>query len=201
MQLRKALAVTALTLAAFVITPCAFSQISTPENSYPPTPAERAATADLNRQAHQGNWRSGSDRAYPTDWDRYDRDMHAYHQQVRAYHRAEHRYWREMRSMQEADREWRYRRATGASYQDVREHDIDAGIVGQQIQFLTGDYVGKVVEVDRDGARDIRGVYARLDGGKVVWIDVGDVRYDSPYGVIYTDLDRAALYHMPDERV
>jgi hypothetical protein len=200
MQLRKALAVTALSLAAFVITPSAFSQISTPENSYPPTPAERAATADLNRQAHQGNWKSDRDRAYPGDWDRYDRDMHAYHEQVRAYHRAEHRYWREMRSMRESDQEWRRRRPYPVSYQAAREHDIDAGIVGQQIQILTGDYVGKVVGVDRDTARDIRGVYVQLERGKVVWIDVGDVRYDSPYGVIYTDLDRAALYHMPDER-
>ena len=45
-----------------------------------------------------------------------------------------------------------------------------------------------------------RGLYVRLESGKVVWIDVADVRYDSPYGVIYTDLDWPALTHRVDER-
>jgi hypothetical protein len=200
MLLCKALAAAGLVLTAFVIVPPAFSQISTPENSYPPTPAERAATADLNRQAQQGTWRLGGEHPHFSDWDRYSRDMRDCHEQVKAYHQAERRYWREMRSMREADQEWRHRRANPVSYQAAREHDIDAGIVGQQIRILTGDYVGKVVGVDRDTARDIRGIYVQLERGKVVWIDMGDVRYDSPYGVIYTDLDRAALMHMPDER-
>jgi hypothetical protein len=197
MLLRKALV--GLVLTAFVIVPPAFSQIRTPENSYPATPAERAATAELN-QAQQDHWRPGSERPYSSAWDRYNHAMHDYREQVRVYHQAERHYWREMRSMREADQDWRRRRPYPASYQMAREHDIDAGIVGQQIQILTGDYVGKVVGVERDTAREIRGVYVQLERGKVVWIDVGDVRYDSPYGVIYTDLDRAALYHMPDER-
>ena len=65
---------------------------------------------------------------------------------------------------------------------------------------MTGDYVGKIVDVDRDASKKIEGLYVRLHGGKVVWIDVNDVRYNSPYDVVYTDLNRDALSHMPDER-
>ena len=54
-----------LSLAAFAILP-AFAQIRTPYNSYPPTPAERAQTAELNREAAEC-WDTGS----YTSQDRY----------------------------------------------------------------------------------------------------------------------------------
>ena len=194
----KSLICIGLTLAALGIASPAVSQIRTPYNSYPATPAERAETAALNRQAGEDSWGSdgyaGQSR-YPDD---YARRQQQYHRQVREYWRAERRYQDELRLRHEARRERRHPSAAARLF--MREHEVDAGIVGQQIQVLSGDYAGKVVGVDRDATHDIQGLYVRLEDDKVVWIDVGDVRYDSPYGVIYTDLNRAALSHRADER-
>jgi hypothetical protein len=191
----KSLICIGLALAALGTAP-AFSQIRTPYNSYPATPAERAETAALNRQAGQDSWAANDYAAqYPDD---YARRLQQYHRQMREYRQAERRYHDELRFRHEARRERLYRSA--AAHEFIREHEVDAGIVGQQIQVLSGDYAGKVVGVDRDAIHEIQGLYVRLDGGKVVWIDVGDVRYDSPYGVIYTDLNWAALSHRADER-
>ena len=188
-----------LALAALGIASPAVCQIRTPYNSYPATPGERAETAELNRQAGGDNWSANdyADQAqYPDD---YARRLQQYHRQMRDYRRAERRYQEEMRFRHQARRERPYPRSAAAA-QFVREHDVDAGIVGQQIQVLSGDYAGKVVGVDRDATRDIQGLYVRLESGKVVWIDVADVRYDSPYGVIYTNLDWPGLTHRVDER-
>src|SRR3954468_7019754 len=46
---------------ALILALPAFGQIRTPYNSYPPTPAERAETAELNRQANGGrDWDADS---------------------------------------------------------------------------------------------------------------------------------------------
>ena len=145
-----------LALAALGIASPAVCQIRTPYNSYPATPGERAETAELNRQAGGDNW-SGNDYAarapYPDD---YARRLQQYHRQMRDYCRAERRYQEEMRFRHRARRERPYPRSAAAA-QFVREHDVDAGIVGQQIQVLSGDYAGNVVGVDRDATRDIQG--------------------------------------------
>jgi hypothetical protein len=116
------------------------------------------------------------------------------------YRLAERQYWDHLRSLRAGGYGWDYHHPTAASLERIREREADAGIIGQQMQILTGAYVGKIVGVDRDASKKIQGLYVRLNGSKVVWIDIADIRYDSPYGVIYTDLDGIALYHMPDER-
>ena len=41
----------------------------------------------------------------------------------------------------------------------------------------------------------------RLDSDKVVWIDSADIRYNRADGIVMTNLDRADLHHMADERL
>lgn len=179
----------------------ASAQVRTPDNSYPPTPWERAQTADLNRQAAQDdNGYRAPDEDYRRRMEQYRRAQEAYSGQVWAYQKAQREYWYRLHAMSDWERDRARYRSTPASLERGREHQTDGGIVGQQIQVLTGDYVGRVVRVERDAARKIGGLYVQLDGGKVVWIDIADVRYDSPYGVIYTDLVPESFRHMPDER-
>lgn len=188
-----------LVLAAFTLP--AGAQISTPENSYPPTPWERAQTADLNRRAAQDdNGYRPPDEDYRRRMEQYRRAQEAYSGQVWAYQKAQREYWYRLHAMGDWERERARYRPTPASLERDREQQTDGGIVGQQIEVLSGDTVGRVVRVERDAARKIGGLYVQLDGGKVVWIDIADVRYDSPYGVIYTDLAPESFRHMPDER-
>jgi hypothetical protein len=177
------------------------AQIRTPDNSYPPTPWEQAQTADLNRQATQNdNGYRAPDEDYRRRMEQYRRAQEAYSGQVWAYQKAQREYWYRLHVMGDWERDRARYRPTPASLERDREHQTDGGIVGQQIQVLTGDYVGRVIRVDRDMTHKIDGLFVQLDGGKVVWIDISDVRYDSPYGVIYTDLAPEAFRHMPDER-
>lgn len=191
-----------LVLAAVILSALTLSvdaQIRTPGNSYPPTPRERAETADLNRDAADNGYRA-PDEDYRRRMEQYRRAQEAYSGQMWAYQKAQREYWYRLHTMGDWERDRARYRPAPASLERDRERQTDGGIVGQQIQVLTGDYVGRVVRVDRDMARKIDGLYVQLDGGKVVWIDVSDVRYDSPYGVIYTDLAPDAFRHMPDER-
>jgi hypothetical protein len=179
----------------------AVAQISTPYNSYPPTPAERAETAELNREAGQmqQNYSYSTSSSRDLNEEQYRNHMQEYRQQMRDYQLAERQYWDHLRAFQYGEYGWDYRHSTPASLERIRERQADAGIVGQQMQIMTGAYVGKIVGVDRDASKRIQGLYVRLNDSKVVWIDIADVKYDSPYGIIYTDLDAIALYHMPDE--
>jgi hypothetical protein len=47
----------------------------------------------------------------------------------------------------------------------------------------------------------VEALLVRLDSDKTVWIDQADVRYDRGDGVVMTDLDRADLRQMADERL
>ena len=125
----KTLICIGLTLVALGIASPAVSQIRTPYNSYPATPTERAETAALNRQAEQDSW--GSDgyagqSQYPDD---YARRLQQYHRQMREYRRAERRYQGELRLRHEVRRE--RRQPSAAAHEFIREHEVDAGIVGQ----------------------------------------------------------------------
>jgi hypothetical protein len=47
----------------------------------------------------------------------------------------------------------------------------------------------------------VSALLVQLDSDKIVWIDVADVRYNRADGIIMTNLDRADLRHMADQRV
>ena len=47
----------------------------------------------------------------------------------------------------------------------------------------------------------VEALYVTLDGGKQVWIDEADVRFDTAGKVVMTNLDRNDLRAMSDERL
>jgi hypothetical protein len=58
-----------------------------------------------------------------------------------------------------------------------------------------------VDSVARSPSGRIEALYVVLDGGKQVWIDEADVRFDRADRVVMTNLDRADLRAMADERL
>jgi hypothetical protein len=55
--------------------------------------------------------------------------------------------------------------------------------------------------VARSQGGQIEALYVTLDGGKQVWIDEADIRFDTAGKVVMTNLDRADLRAMADERL
>ena len=58
-----------------------------------------------------------------------------------------------------------------------------------------------MVDTDLNATRRVAALLVRLDTGKLVWIDAGDVRYHRADGVVMTNLDRRDLIHMADQRL
>ena len=64
-----------------------------------------------------------------------------------------------------------------------------------------GRRVGTVIDTAHIANGNVSALLVQLDSDKIVWIDVGDVRYNRADGIIMTNLDRADLRHMADQRV
>ena len=77
----------------------------------------------------------------------------------------------------------------------------DAGLIGERVQLITGSRVGTVIDTAHIANGNVSALLVQLDSDKIVWIDVGDVRYNRADGIIMTNLDRADLRHMADQRV
>jgi hypothetical protein len=77
----------------------------------------------------------------------------------------------------------------------------DAGLIGERVQLITGSRVGTVIDTAHIANGHVSALLVQLDSDKIVWIDVGDVRYNRADGIIMTNLDRADLRHMADQRV
>jgi hypothetical protein len=58
-----------------------------------------------------------------------------------------------------------------------------------------------VIDTDLSAAGNVDALLVRLDGGKLVWIDSADVRYNRADGIVMTNLDRNDLRHMADQRL
>ena len=71
----------------------------------------------------------------------------------------------------------------------------------QRVEIVNGDRVGTVTDVARSPSGQVEALRVKLDSGKVVWIDQADVRYDHAGGIVMTNLDRADLRRMADERM
>ena len=77
----------------------------------------------------------------------------------------------------------------------------DAGLIGERVQLISGSRVGTVIDTAHVANGHVSALLVRLDSDKIVWIDAGDVRYNRADGIVMTNLDRADLRHMADERI
>ncbi len=74
-------------------------------------------------------------------------------------------------------------------------------MIGERVELISGSRVGTVIDTDLSAAGNVDALLVRLDGGKLVWIDSADVRYNRADGIVMTNLDRNDLRHMADQRL
>lgn len=177
------------------------------------TPAERAQTRALNRGIAQSNDAADAQAAQADA---------QYQQQQQEYAAKNARYQDAMRRNQAQQRDYSARREAYENLRDryaaeraayhrhewprYRDHrwavlDRDSELMGERVQLISGARVGTVMDVARAPGGRVQGLLVRLDGGKRVWIDSADVRYNRTDGVLMTNLDRHDLWEMADERL
>jgi hypothetical protein len=186
------------------------------------TPAEKAQTADLNNQIQSDN--QAADAKAATQSAAVDSQTSATNAQAAAndaqYQQQQQQYQNQLQQNQQAQQDYQDRTA---AYENLRQRyaseraayhrevwpdryrdwhlQTDAHLLGSRLEMLNGDHVGTVDSVARGPNGRIEALMVTMDGGKVVWIDEADVRFDRGGDVVMTDLDRADLHQMADERL
>ena len=176
------------------------------------TPAEQAQTVEINKQvgaqnaaadekAAANDAKAAADNAhYQAQQQQYQGQLQQnqaqqrdYQDRTAAYNSLQTRYAAERAA---------YRRGVWPNrYAKWVIVDRDAGLIGERVQLITGSRVGTVVDTAHTANGNVSALLVRLDSEKIVWIDAGDVRYNRADGIVMTNLNRADLRHMADERV
>jgi hypothetical protein len=180
------------------------------------TPAEHAATADLNSQAADSNaasdqqantTASANDSQYQAQQQQYQNQLQQnqaaqqdYQQKSAAYADQTARY-ESLRARYAAERAAYHRGIWPARFAQWTLDESDPGLVGQRVEILNGDHVGTVETVAHTPNGHVEALLVHLDSGKVVWIDRTDIRYDRGGRIVMTNLDRGDLGQMADESI
>jgi len=179
------------------------------------TPAEHAQTESLNRQIQSNNAAADADYArqkaansaeVQANQAQYQQQQRQYQNQLRRNQTAQQNYQDRTRAYY--DLRTRYARERAAYLRGVWPERFrswrlqsDASLAGSRVEILSGARVGTVDSVARSPSGRVEALYVVLDGGKQVWIDEADVRFDRAGRVVMTNLDRADLRAMADERL
>lgn len=193
------------------------------------TPAEQAQTAALNNEIQAANAAADAQAAEATqqfaqnqaqvdaqiaandaqaaaNQAQYDQQRQQYQQQLQQNQAAQQNYedrtrlYYDLRARYAAERAAYHRGVWPARFVAWRLEN-DARLIGSRVEILNGDHVGTVEAVARAPSGRIEALYVTLDGGKQVWIDEADIRFDRGGGIVMTNLDRADLRAMADERL
>jgi len=190
------------------------------------TPAEHAQTEALNGQVQANNAKADAQAVQQTaqaqaandaqvaandaqaaaNQAQYDQQKQQYQQQLQNHQAAQQNY--EDRTRAYYDLRSRYAAERAAYHRGVWPQrfitwrlETDAGLIGSRVEIVNGDHVGTVDSVARAPSGRVEALYVTLDGGKQVWIDEADIRFDRSDRVVMTNLDRADLRAMSDERL
>jgi hypothetical protein len=179
------------------------------------TPAEQAATADLNNQvnANDGITKPANAAQYQAQQQQYQNQQQDYQNKLADHAVAQQDYqnrsadyanrmaaYEALRDRYRAERAAYHRGVWPDSYARWTLDDSDR-LTGQRVQILGGDRVGTVTNVARAASGRVEALEVSLDNGKLVWIDRNDIRYDRGNTTVVTNLDRHDLYVMADERM
>jgi hypothetical protein len=228
MKFHHALAVSGIALSAFLISAPAMAQ----DNSMPAgggarvdasgmptthsTPAEHAATADLNASVADSAATTNAQvdaQTQQTDAQtqqnnaQYQAQQQQYQGQLQQNQAAQQKYqndtarYEDLRMRYAAERAAYHRGVWPDRYAHLMLDAYDPHLVGQRVEIINGDRVGTVTDVARSPSGTVVALRVSLDSDKVVWIDRSDVRYDRADGVVMTNLDRGDLRQMADERM
>jgi hypothetical protein len=211
----NALAVSGLALSAFLVGAPALAQDHVDASGMPTdhsTPQEHADTAGLNNQISNSN--SATDQKAAAADSQYQTQQQQYQNQLQQNQAAQQDY--QQKSAQYADQASRYEnlRARYAAERAAYHRDVwpsrysqwtldesNTDLIGQRVEILNGDRVGTVQDIAHSPNGRVEALLVQLDSNKVVWIDQADIRYDRGDGVVMTNLARADLRQMADERL
>ncbi len=136
----------------------------------------------------------------------YEQQKQQYQQQLQENRTAQQSYedrtraYYELRARFAAERAAYHRGVWPDRFREWRLRS-DARLIGSRVEIINGDHVGTVESVARAPSGRVEALFVQLDGGKQVWIDEADVRFDVAGRVVMTNLDRADLRAMSDERL
>ena len=168
------------------------------------TLAEKAETAQINSQigvsnaavdakADANNARyKAQQQQYQGQLQQNEAQQAAYSDKNAKYNALHARYSAERAAYRRGDWPTRYRTWLVAK--------TDGNLIGGRVQLITGRRVGTVTDTAHSPDGDVTALLVKLDNNRTVWIDAGDVRYNRADGVVMTNLDRADLRQMADQR-
>jgi sporulation protein YlmC with PRC-barrel domain len=210
-----AAAVSGLALSAFLIGGAAMAQDRVDANGMPTThstPEEHAQTAGLNDQVANSN--AAADQQAASSDAQYQASQQQYQQQLQqnqaaqqdyqnksAAYAAQASHYENLRARYAAERAAYHRGIWPDRYAHWTVDEASADLIGQRVQIINGVRVGTVTDIAVAPNGHVEALYVKLDSGKEVWIDQADVRYDRGDRIVMTDLARADLITMADERL
>jgi hypothetical protein len=169
------------------------------------TPAEQAQTSEINNQVGATN--AAADTKAATDNAQYQAQQKQYQGQLQQNQAQQQDYqdrtaaYNRLRDRYAADRAAYHRGVWPNRYVKWVIVDRDAGLIGEGVELITGSRVGTVIDTAHAANGNVTALLVKLDNDKIVWIDSDDVRYNRADGIVMTNLDRADLRHMADERI
>jgi hypothetical protein len=169
------------------------------------TPAEQAQTAQINAQVGVSN--AAVDAKAATDTADYQAKQQQYQSQLQQNQAQQQDYqdrtaaYNGLQNRYTAERAAYHRGVWPDRYVKWVIVERDAGLIGERVQLITGSRVGTVIDTAHVANGNVSALLVKLDDDKIVWIDSSDVRYNRADGIVMTNLDRADLSHMADERV
>ncbi len=207
MKLNLLAAASGLALSAALLVAPAYSQGRVDAQGRPTndsTPAEKAETAAINNQVRANN--AAADAQARAQQQQYQNQLQQNQAAQQSYQNAKANYENEIANYDAVRARYARERAAyvrGVWPERYARLVIVNGdtVVGERVQLITGARVGTVIDADLDASNKVAALLVRLDSGKLVWIDAGDVRYHRADGVVMTNLDRRDLYHMADQRL
>jgi hypothetical protein len=169
------------------------------------TPAEQAETAQINNQVGVSNATvdtkaATGDAQYQAQQQQYQRQLQQNQAQQQDYQDRTAAY-ASLQGRYAAERAAYHRGVWPDRYSKWVIVERDAGLIGERVQLITGSRVGTVIDTAHIANGHVSALLVKLDDDKIVWIDSSDVRYNRADGIVMTDLDRADLSHMADERI
>ena len=223
MNSRILLAASNLSLAAFLMAqPAAAQSNSMPApsgdrvdaNGMPTThstPEEQAQTANLNAQVTQSNAEiSAQDNNNKA---KYQIQQQQYQEQLQQNQAQQQDYQDQKAAYEESTTRYESLRARFAAERAAYHRDVwpdeyrtwelrpNYQLMHSRVEITNGDRVGTVTGLARSADGRVEGLELSLDSGKVVWIDADDARFNRSNGILMTDLNRADLHQMADERL
>ena len=169
------------------------------------TPAEKAETADINRQIGAGN--SAVDAKTDANNAQYQAQQQQYQGQLQnnaaqqAAYTDKNAQYNALRARYAVERAAYHRGIWPGRYRTWMLAERDSRLVGGRVELLSGARVGTVTDTAIAANGRVTALLVELDNNRVVWIDAGDVRYNRADGVVMTNLNRSDLRHMADQRL